>query len=108
MLMPLKKRGQAPQPKVPQLIVEHDRGPSDTYAALKRLVTLDFVAESERRTTPLFWLRRGAAAGTARPMRVSDYRATVQRFARLLGYTQMSEWGAHSTRIGGATDLAKT
>ena len=41
-------------------------------------------------------------------MKVSDVRATIQRYARLIGYTDMSQWGAHSTRIGGATDLAAT
>ena len=37
MLRPLKKKGQAAQPKVPQFIAEHDGGPSDAYAALRRL-----------------------------------------------------------------------
>ena len=41
-------------------------------------------------------------------MRVTDYRCLIKKYARMLGYTVMSEWGAHSTRIGGATDLAST
>ena len=31
----------------------------------------------------------------------------TRKSARLLGYTDMSVWGAHSARIGGATDLAE-
>ena len=108
MLRPLKKKGQAQQPKVPQYIAEHDGSASDTYAALRRLIATDPVRRELRATTPLFSLRRGAGAGASRPMKVADIRATIQRYARLIGETDMSQWGAHSARIGGATDLAAT
>jgi hypothetical protein len=105
MLRPLKKRGAALQPKVPQYIAEHDGGPSDTYAALARLTRLDPVARDELTTTPLFRLR---AAGRPRPMQVADLRSAVRAYAAELGYGAASEWGAHSMRIGGATDLVAT
>ena len=41
-------------------------------------------------------------------MRVSDYRALIQRYDRIIGHTKMAEWGAHSARIGGATELASS
>ena len=108
MLRPLKKKGQAQQPKVPQYIAEHDGSASDTYAALRRLVSADPVRKELRAATPLFSLRRGAGANASRPMKVADVRTTIQRYARLIGETDMSQWGAHSARIGGATDLAAT
>ena len=108
MLRPLKKRGTAPQAKISQYIAEHDGGPTDTYTALRRLVEMDPVEREERVHTPLFRLRKGAPAGQPRAMRVTDYRALIQRFARIIGYLDARQWGAHSTRIGGATDLAST
>ena len=102
MLRPLKKRGQAVQPKVPQYIAEHDGGPSDTYAALARLVRLDPVEPALRAATPLFRLRSG---NRLRPMVVEDVRNTIRAYAATIGYTCASEWGTHSARIGGATDL---
>jgi hypothetical protein len=105
MLRPLKKRGAALQPKVPQYIAEHDGGASDTYAALVRLARLDPVAPDRRASTPLFRLRGG---GSARPMQVADLRVAVRMYAAELGYGSESEWGAHSMRIGGATDLVAT
>jgi hypothetical protein len=102
MLRPLKKRGQAVQPKVPQYIAEHDGGPSDTYAALARLVRLDPVEPALRADTPLFRLRSG---NRLRPMSVEDVRNTIRSYAAAIGYTNPLEWGAHSARIGGATDL---
>ena len=102
MLRPLKKRGQALQPKVPQYIAEHDGGPSDTYAALARLVRLDPVEPVLRAHTLLFRLR---GAGRVRPMAVEDVRSTIRAYAAAIGYTNPHEWGAHSARIGGATDL---
>ena len=107
MLRPLKKRGAGLQAKVPQFIAEHDGGPSDTYAALRRLVELDPVPPEQQASTALFRLRKGVA-GEPQPMRVTDYRALIQKYARAIGQTKMSEWGAHSTRIGGATDLASS
>ena len=40
-------------------------------------------------------------------MTTARYRALVKRYAGMLGYAP-GEFGAHSTRIGGATDLAST
>ena len=108
MLRPLKKKGQAAQPKVPQFIAEHDGGPSDAYAALRRLAKLDPVPTGERGNTPLFNLRRGSVQGQKRPMKVGDLRNLIRRYAHLIGQKQLSQWGAHSFRIGGATDLAAT
>ena len=105
MLRPLKKRGAATQPKVPQYIAQHDGGPSDTYAALVRLVREDPVPPCDRASTPLFRLREGRSA---RPMRVDDLRRTVRGYAAAIGYGVPAEWGAHSMRIGGATDLMAT
>lgn len=102
MLRPLKKRGQALQPKIPQYIAEHDGGPSDTYTALVRLVRLDPVEPALRAATPLFRLRGEKGV---RPMLVEDVRNTIRAYAAAIGYTTPSEWGAHSARIGGATDL---
>ena len=108
MLRPLKKKGQALQPKVPQFIAEHDGGASDAYAALARLARHDPVPRAQRVTTPLFSIRKGPAGRQARPMKVGDMRATVQRYAQLIGQGTAAQWGAHSPRIGGATDLAAT
>jgi len=105
-LRPLKKKGKALAPKVPQYIREHDGGGSDTYAALRRLDEHDPVPHEERSTTPLF--RRRTTDGTTRHVSVSMLRELVRARAKSIGYTVRSEWGAHSARIGGATDLAST
>lgn len=109
-LRPLKKRGSAPAPKVPQYIEEYDGGGSDTYAALARLVELDPVPQEKRASTPLFRLRKRTAGGreTTQHMTVADLRATVRRYVTLIGITCPKLFGAHSPRIGGATDLAST
>ena len=105
MLRPLKKRSQAAQAKVPQLMQAHDGGGSDTHAAMYALDTLDPVADEDRSVTAVFRIRK---RGVTRPMTVAQFRATVKRYARLLRQTDLAAWGAHSPRIGGTTDLAAT
>ena len=114
-LRPLKKKGKAPAPKVPQYIEEYDGGGSDTYAALARLVEHDPVPQELRATTPLFRrrvARRGGGGGApaVRHTTVPQMRETVRRFAQAAGVHKYvkAHWGAHSCRIGGATDLAST
>jgi len=41
-------------------------------------------------------------------MQVRHLRAAIHRHVRALGYERPEEFGAHSARIGGATDLAAT
>ena len=105
-LRPLKKRGAALAPKVPQYVREHDGGGSDTYAALRRLEEHDPIPKEARPTTPLF--RRRTASGAARHVSVAMLRELVRARMRDIGYNNRNEWGAHSMRIGGATDLAST
>ena len=102
MLRPLKKKG-LQQPKVPQIIAEFDQGEgADTYAALRRLTEADIWAfRGDWDTTPLFRVKPGTAMSTA------HYRAAVREAAKLLGFDP-AHFGAHSTRIGGASDLAGT
>ena len=108
-LRPLKKKGAAAQPKIPQYIAEHDGSGSDVYMLLKRLVALDPVQECAKARTPLFrQLVRVGDQWERRHMTVAQLRKTTRSMAALLGYTTSSEWGAHSARIGGATDLAAT
>ena len=88
---------------------------SDTYAALARLVEHDPVPQELQATTPLFRRRverRGGGGGApaVRHTTVPQMRETVRRFAQAAGvhaYVK-AHWGAHSCRIGGATDLAST
>lgn len=105
-LRPLKKRGGGTQPKVPQYIAEADGGGSDVYMLLKRMVALDPVAREHRATTPMFRLR--GSHGATRAMTVAQLRVFTQDCAVELGYGMRAHWGAHSGRIGGATDLAAT
>ena len=96
-------------PKIPQYIAEHDGGGSDVYMLLRRLEDLDPCAADDRTTTPLF--RQTVRVGGRRERRhmtVGQLRGTIRRFAAALGYASRHEWGAHSARIGGATDLAAT
>ena len=104
-LRPLKKKGAGVQPKVPQIIAEHDGGGSDAYMALRRLERFDPVAESERGRTPLF---RRLSAGKLVHFSVKDMRVSIRERLQGLGYEGVHEWGAHSCRIGGATDLLAT
>lgn len=105
-LRPLKKKATAHQVKVPQFITEFDGGGSDTYAALRRLVKFDPVPRDERATTPLF--RRTSAAGPPAHITVAQMRGLVKARMAELGHTVSADWGAHSCRIGGATDLVAT
>ena len=68
-LRPLKKKGKAPAPKVPQYIEEYDGGGSDTYAALARLVEHDPVPQELQATTPLFRRRVARRASGWQPWR---------------------------------------
>jgi len=92
--------------KVPQYIAEFDGGGADAYAALQRLFEFDPVPDGAKATTPLF--RRWTTQGTATHATVAWMRALVRLRVRQLGYTNPFEWGAHSCRIGGATDLTST
>lgn len=107
-LRPLKKKTVVP--KVPQYIEEHDGEGSDAYAALQRLCEHDPVPASEAARTPLFRRRVVDGRGRARTqhMTVAHLRSLVRRVAKRLGYPSKHEWGAHSLRVGGATDLAST
>ena len=97
MLRPIKRQGGHLGEKVPILFVEGDGGGDDTYAALRRLEAADPVGDAERARTPLF--RTGG-----KPMTVERLRGLAKRIWRAAG--QEGTVGAHSFRIGGATDLA--
>jgi hypothetical protein len=95
---PLKKRGGAAQPKVPQLIGEFTTDASAcAYTAIRRLVE----SETWSPETPLFRTKPDKAMSTG------AFRSTVREVAKLLGFNP-KEFGAQSCRIGGATDLAGT
>ena len=98
MLRPIKKTNGERGEKVPLLFEESDGGGSDTYAALRRLEQHDPVPEDQRARTPLFRL------GT-KPLSVSGLRRFARRLMRAAGQSG-ARVGAHSMRIGGATDLA--
>lgn len=105
-LRPLKKRGKGVAPKVPQIIAEFDGGGSDAYMALRRMVELDPVSEAQRSSTPLF--RRQTAAGVFTHITIQHMREAIRKRMQGLGYEHPEHWGAHSCRIGGATDLMST
>lgn len=109
-LRPLKKKGAGIQPKVPQYIAEYDGKGSDTYRSLQRLEQYDPVPEAARATTPLFRQQVAVRGGQRqlRHMSCSQFRAAVREMAKAIGYTDTKVFGAHSPRIGGATDLAST
>ena len=98
MMRPAKRTNGERGEKVPLLFEEGDGGGSDTYAALRRLEEFDPVQQRQRALTPLFRVG-GKTLRTARLRRlaVRIMRAAGQKSARV---------GAHSFRIGGATDLA--
>ena len=116
MLRPMKKRGSRPPAKVPQYIQEHDGGGSDAFAALDRLEKHDPVPAHARASTPMFRLQDRRQASSKRrqatgshPLRVAELRAFVRTVAvTKLGMGPKRRWGAHSPRIGGATDLMST
>jgi hypothetical protein len=105
-LRPLKKKGSAIQPKVPQYIMEADGGGSDVYMLLKRMVEVDPVKPELQELTPMFRLQD--TRGRWRHMSVAQLREFTRDCAGRLGFTSRAEWGAHSARIGGATDLVAT
>jgi hypothetical protein len=100
-LRPLKKRGKAKGAKVPIVFVEGRGGGASAYAALRRLFECDPAREGQAAETPLFRTKGGAA------MKVGYFRALVRRLAEILGLPPL-EFGAHSPRIGGATDIGDT
>lgn len=80
---------------------------------LRRLVQLNPVPAGLERVTPLFrrWPKRARGASiSAAPRHISVHmmRALVRRRMRALGETDLDQWGAHSCRIGGATDLGSS
>ena len=94
-LRPLKKKGGAAQPKLPQFIQEQRRPQEwEPYRALQRLA--ESIAD-EPGTAPLFTAARGAKMSTGK------FRALNKRYAKLLGWNP-KEAGAHTPRIGGATE----
>lgn len=105
-LRPLKKRGKGVAPKVPQIIAEFDGGGSDAYWALRRMFEWDPVPEELRASTPLF--RVQGVRGEFSHINVKHMRVAIRKRMRGLGYENPKHWGAHSCRIGGATDLMAT
>mmetsp|Transcript_36887 Transcript_36887/g.89913 ORF Transcript_36887/g.89913 Transcript_36887/m.89913 type:complete len:136 (+) Transcript_36887:246-653(+) len=74
---------------------------------LRRLFELDAVPGEQAASTPLFRRRSSARKGAASVhMTVPMMRALVRSRMKALGETEMQHWGAHSCRIGGATDLS--
>ena len=98
MMRPIKRRNGELAEKVPLLFEEGDGGGSDAFAALERLDRLDSVPSKDRARTPLF--RVGKAALT-----VSQLRSFAGKLMRAAGQ-KSAKVGAHSFRIGGATELA--
>jgi hypothetical protein len=106
-LRPLKKRGAAACAKVPQYISEANGGGADVYMLLKRMVDADPVSASEAAATPLFRVK-AKTGKTRRSLTVAQLRKFTRDCAGAIGYGDRRLWGAHSGRIGGATDLAST
>ena len=99
MITPLKKKRGTLEPKSPQFIVD-DGSKWGPFAALQRLAQSRGTAGG-RGGAPLFRGKGGKAMTTAR------VRTIYRHIAELLGFDP-SQFGAHSGRIGGATDLAAT
>lgn len=98
-VQPLKKRGDQARQKLPQFIAERPGEEWEPYAALRR-VCQEHDDAGRADEAPLLRVRGGAAT-TAR------YRALVRRFVVGIGMPP-AQFGAQSTRIGGASDLAST
>ena len=96
-LRPLKKKRGALEPKIPQFIAERPGEEWEPYAALRRLIDAPIWIEGADQ--PLFRTGPRAAMSTGR------FRALLKKYAEKLGFDP-AEFGAHSARIGGATDLA--
>lgn len=105
-LRPIKKKGKPAKDKIPQFIQEYDGKGSDTYAALARLERFDPIPDEARSATPLF--RKINSSGRHKSFTTSDLRNLIRLRIAQLGYRKPHQWGAHSCRIGGATDLAST
>ena len=97
-LRPLKKRGREAAAKVPIIFAQHDGGGNDTYAALLRMERADPVPRDQRASTPLFRHADG------RRMRLSHFRKVVRGVAAACGFDP-KEFGTHSPRVGGGTDV---
>ena len=97
-LRPLKKRGKARAAKVPIVFAAADGGGDDTYRALRRLFRHDAVPAGRHASTPLFRHTDG------KPFSPSFFRSLVKRVAQALGFAA-ADFGGHSPRIGGATDI---
>ena len=98
-LRPLKKRGRENAAKVPIVFAAFDGGGSDTYAALCRMEAADPISPGQRASTPLF--RNADGSG----MSMRHFRKVVRGVAAACGFDP-SEFGGHSPRIGGATDVS--
>ena len=99
MLTPLKKRA---SPKIPQLIeYTSEYGDWQPYISLRRLYKLAKAANASV-DSPLFVTRN--RRGIFEAISVDGFRQIVRGFARRLQLPP-AEFGAHSMRIGGATDL---
>ena len=108
MMRPAKRTNGERGENVPLLFEEGDGAGSDTYTALERMVRLDPVVhrpgasagdrQRAERATPLF-----RVAG--KTLRAERLRRFARQIMRKAGKGTASV-GAHSFRIGGATDLA--
>ena len=94
-LRPLKKKAGAAQPKVPQIIPERPEG-DIAYTALRRAYG---AARDRRPGAPLF------VDSSRRPITTAALRAYSRQVAAALGML-VKFFGAHSARVGGASDLA--
>jgi hypothetical protein len=76
------------------------------YMLLSRMVEVDPVSIELQALTPMFRLQN--AQGKWHQMTVSQLREFTRDCAGRLGFEDRAQWGAHSARIGGASDLAAT
>ena len=97
-MRPIKRRNGELAEKVPLFFEEGDGGGSDAFAALERLNRLESVPSKDRARTPLFRVDRAA-------LTVSQLRSFAGKLMRTAGQ-KSAKVGAHSFRIGGATELA--
>ena len=100
MVTPLKKKRGALEPKSPQFIVD-DGSSWGPFRALERLANRRRKAGAQA-NKPLFTSKGGTKA-----MTTARVRGIFRHIAQLLGFNP-KHFGAHSGRIGGATDLAAT
>ena len=75
-------------------------------AAEARLLDYDPVEPGAAASTPLF--RDFSVSGGGKHFTVAGLRALIRERMRALGCTNARDWGAHSCRIGEATDLVAT